>query len=213
MSQLISFYNIEPLTVQHSDGISVMAERYFIFRDFLASNKGINRCFLTDSRDVIFQSSPFSIETPHLYLYSEPVKFSQCEYNGPWISKYYGDDLLSRVSENLVLCAGTTLGSYDLITQYVDRMCSELHRHMNQPQELVDQPMHNFLYYTGQLPSAEVRAHGFSEVQTLHHEKVFSFDSEGFLLNRDGSRVPVIHQYDRHKQYFPKFEQMLNRQT
>lgn len=213
MSQLIKSYNVEPLLVTPHNIVPVLAERFLIYRDFLVLNPEIKRCFLTDSRDVIFQSSPFSNDLPHLYLYSEPVIFSRCNINSNWMRKCYDADTLSAYAEKNVVCSGTTVGTYTLILKYINLMCNEVEKRIKDRIEISwgeDQAMHNYLYYSGQLPEAQVRAHGHSEVQTLHHEKYFLFDKDCYLLNRDGARVPVIHQYDRHPQFFAVFYKMLN---
>jgi len=212
--RLANHFSIELVIVEESETGNPACDRFFIYQNYLDLNKDLKRVFLTDSRDVIFQASPFVNALPHLYLYSEPKNIQDCRLNSSWISHTYGEDALTELNNFPILCAGTTLGSYDLIKDYLKNICQELQLQSNLNKSMtwgVDQAIHMYLYYSGKLPSATIRQHGFSEVQTLHHEEKFIFDKDCFLLNLNGERVNVLHQYDRHKQFFPIFNQMLNR--
>jgi hypothetical protein len=149
-----------------------------------------------------------------LYLYTEPVKIRECPFNGNWIRHYYGDVVYEQIADNPVLCSGTTLGSYSRVVEYLKIMCAEMKEKLSQNFAYLvgaDQGIHFYKFYSGGIPGAVVREHGKSEVQTLHYEKRFLFSKECFLLNHDGSVVPVVHQYDRHSQFSHMFDKMINR--
>lgn len=205
-------YGVELVVCEHSWHSGPEINRYFAALDFLKRTKDIKNVFLTDSRDVIFQGSPF-VSGDYLYLYSEPVKIGECSFNGNWIRHYYGDVVYEQLADKPVLCAGTTLGSYGRMVEYLEIMCSKMKEKLSQNYVYIpaDQGIHNYEFYSGGIPGATVREHGYSEVQTLHHEKKFLFSKDGFLLNVNGSVVPVIHQYDRHSKFWPLFDKMINR--
>jgi len=205
-------YGVELVLSEHSWHTGPEINRFFAALDFLKKAKDINNVFLTDSRDVIFQKSPF-VSGNYLYLYTEPVNIRECPFNSNWIRHYYGDVVFEQIADKPVLCAGTTLGSYGRMVEYLEIMCSKIKEKLSQNYEYIpaDQGIHNYEFYSGGISGAVVREHGRSEVQTLHHEKKFLFSKECFLLNHDGSVVPVIHQYDRHSQFFPVFDKMINR--
>lgn len=215
MNNFANQFSIDLVIAEGSKTGNPACDRFFIYKNYLDSNKDLTRVFLTDSRDVIFQASPFVNELPHLYLFSEPKNIQDCQINSSWVRLVYGDDALNKLNNFPILCSGTTLGSYDMIRNYLENMCEEMSLLKKSNEPLVwgtDQTVHMYLYYSGKLPLATIRKHGLSEVQTLHHETNFIFDKECFLLNLDLKKVHVIHQYDRHQQFFPIFSQMLSRQ-
>ena len=206
-------HGVELVVCEHSWHAAPEINRYFAALDFLRRTQDVDGVFLTDSRDVIFQGSPF-LSGDYLYLYTEPVKIRECPFNGNWIRHYYGDVVYEQIADNPVLCSGTTLGSYGRVLEYLEIMCAEMKEKLSQNYAYLvgaDQGIHFYKFYTGGIPGAVVREHGYSEVQTLHYEKKFLFSKDGFLLNVDGSVVPVVHQYDRHSQFWPLFERMINR--
>jgi len=214
MRQLADQYKAELFVFSERHYSAPECDRYFAYREFLNEKPNIENGFLTDSRDVIFQGSPFSNDSGHLYLYTEPVNIGECQINSRWIRKYYGESFLFQTKDCPVLCSGTTLGSYSRLRKYVEAMCSEIDLQLNQEKTYswgADQAIHNYLFYAGKLPEAEIREHGSSEVLTLHHEKKFLFNEKGFLLNYDGTEARVIHQYDRHQTFLPVFNKMINR--
>ncbi len=187
--------------------------RYFDYRSILRSqHKKIKRIFLADSRDIIFQKSPFSDKDGCLQLFAEPFRIGDCVVNSRWIKRYYEEEFLNQIKHELIICSGTTLGSVEWMDRYLGAMCDQIGKFISDGRKMDigdDQAFHNYLYYSGQLSGALLGLQGYSEVQTLHYEKRFNFDRSCRLLNRDGSIVPVIHQYDRFPQFFPLFNTML----
>jgi hypothetical protein len=215
MKNLGKEFSIDFLMVEGSRTGNPACDRFFAYKNYLDLNTDLKRVFLTDSRDVIFQESPFINSVPHLYFYAEPLNIENCKINSSWISSVYGDSALKKINAFPILCIGTVLGTRELMIDYLSILCEEMQLQTHSKKSLIwgaDQAMHMQLYYSGKFPSATVRKHGASEVQTLCHEKKFSFDKDCFLLNMNGEKVQVIHQYDRHKQFFPIFSQMLNYQ-
>jgi hypothetical protein len=209
-------FSVEFLLVEGSRTGNPACDRFFTFQNYLDSNRDLKRVFLTDSRDVIFQESPFANSLPHLYFYAEPLNIENCRINSSWIRNAYGDNELEKLKTLPILCIGTVLGSYELMKDYLKILCEAMQSLTHPNKRLVwgeDQAAHMYLHYSGKFPHATIRKHGLSEVQTLCHEKTFSFDKDCFLLNLDGEKVRVIHQYDRHKQFYPIFSQMLNHKS
>ena len=206
-------YGIELVVSEHSWHAAPEINRYFAALDFLRKNQDCRSVLLTDSRDVIFQSSPFVLDDG-LYFYTEPKTIRECVYNGNWIRHYYGEEVYEKIADGPILCSGTTLGSCGKVTEYLEIMCMEFKETLSKNFAYMigaDQGLHMYKFYSGGIPEAVVREHGRSEVQTLHHEKELMFSKNCFLLNYDGSIVPVIHQYDRFPQFFSVFDKMVNR--
>lgn len=206
-------FRIECVAMNQNDLHKPVSLRFYGFKKILEESfHDVNRVLLTDSRDVIFQANPFVRNNEHLLMFSEPRKIKECVMNSRWIQKIFGDEVFGFLADREILCAGTTIGSKSMMHAYLQKMCISLSKITNKKNPIDigdDQAIHNYLYYSGKLPGASVGVHGYSEVQTLHYENNFTFSKECRLLNRDGSIVPVLHQYDRHKQFFPIFQTML----
>ena len=215
MAGLANAYRVELFVIDQSWHSAPEIDRYFACRQFLSENHGLNNVFLSDSRDVLFQRSPFLAGNfSELYVFAEPIKIGMCDINSAWIKHYYGGEVLASMLESPVLCSGTTLGSVSRIKEYLDLMCEEIEAKILADFSYIkggDQGIHNYKFHSGGIPGAVVRMHGYSEVQTLHHEHHFTFSRDCFILNFDGTVVSVVHQYDRFPQFFPLFQTMINR--
>ncbi|MEI6349875.1 MAG: hypothetical protein WCP06_02070 [Verrucomicrobiota bacterium] len=179
--------------------------RHFYFLDYLRANgKRFSHVLFSDSRDVAFQANPFeNIPDRFLWLFQENnrVKIRDEYSNRSWVVSAYGTAGLERIGSYGILCAGNSLGSVDLFTRYLQKMTDEMVRltPIIAGNYGPDQAVHNYLYWTGRFPYAEVKQN-FETVATLYltDASEFRFDEAGRLLDQEGSPVPVLHQYDRH---------------
>jgi hypothetical protein len=72
----------------------------------------------------------------------------------------------------------------------------------------LDQPMLNYLVYSGAFFNYRIFDNGEGSVDTLHFAKHLTFSPEGKLLNKYNQPVPIIHQWDRTAQLVPVFEKI-----
>merc|ERR1719188_1743352 len=125
-----------------------------------------------------------------------------------------------------MLCSGSTIGTRDAMLQYLSDMYAEMKKWISDPKchfsiNGDDQSIHNYLFYTNQLPYAkaipprtgivntvgvdgakipkrsydDVKGKGWiGDVDFLNYTLT---DDEGYFINADGKRSRVIHQYDR----------------
>jgi hypothetical protein len=182
--------------------------RYYIYYSWLRRHlDSVANVLLTDVRDVIFQSDPFTCPTGNaLHCYMDPViKLGDEPVNVDWMTTAYGDDVCALHAGKRISCSGTTMGDSASILEYLRQMnlalCGVLTRITGLPG--VDQAVHNRLIWDGRLPGARLCENGRHAVMTLKNAdaRAFRFDDEGRLLNDDGRPAPVLHQYDFH----PKF--------
>ncbi len=129
--------------------------RFLHYQRFLEAHH-YRRVLLTDVRDVLFQSDPFSqfprsglavgIEARRHTIASEPT-------NRSWVRLAYGQRILDQIGGNPVSCAGVTYGDADSISMYLDLMVGEIVTFQHGPPGEVDQTeaVHNFLLWTGRL--------------------------------------------------------------
>ena len=116
------------------------------------------------------------------------------------------------------MCSGSTLGHRDAADTYTSLMIAEFDKqqcHVTRGTES-DQGYHNYLYHTGKMAAAGLNvkrnAQGTGVVNTVGamngyrvpaHKKgpLGTFwkarDAEGWVINWDGTRSAVVHQWDR----------------
>lgn len=156
------------------------------------------RVFVCDTRDVIFQQSPFvDVSNSSLELFLEPQTFGNCTINSTWIAGIYGHQAVERLHHNHIICAGTVRGSAQGVIGLLQELLLEIDRIKQQGQQPVDQPILNYLVHGGVFPDYGLNQSGESAVATMHHHTRMLMDRQGRLLNHDGSVTPVVHQWDR----------------
>jgi hypothetical protein len=183
-----------------------MDTRFIRFQRFLRTTT-YTHVLLSDVRDVLFQTDPFtdlpdaglavSVETPRYTIATE-------KHNAMWLRRVYGDGLLAQIGDRRVSCVGVTLGERERIVDYLRQFCGELLA--LSPSAIgvggADTAIHNMLLWTGRLGEVQLLEPTASIVATLNaiDPVDIRLDEAGRLLNRDGSQVSVIHQYDRQPQ-------------
>lgn len=180
--------------------------RYFWYSDYIRNlERAPGKILLTDTRDVVFQSDPFSHETgDDLVCGLEPINMGACVVNREWYSHCYGNRNLEAMASFPVICSGVTMGSRKTILCYLEEMCAEI---LRRGRKIVrangyDQSIHNHLLRHGLLED-HVRFSTAKDalIATLHHvdvENEIELGSDDLLRNKEGDLISIIHQYDRH---------------
>lgn len=172
---------------------------------------------------------------PNLLLFAEnrQVKtVGNCIFNSGWL-RCWGKHVPKTYANRSVVCSGSTMGTRDALFKYTERMIAEFDRmkcHMTPARTESDQGYHNYLYDTGELGK-------LNNVRVIHHEQgrggivntigamngfrvpkhmkgpLDTFwkirDNEGYVLEYDGTRSAVVHQWDRFHPELVKFIDML----
>ena len=188
--------------------------RYFHYLSYLLKNRdSIRQVLLADTRDIYFQSDPFSkLSENALVLAWENEKniIKSNEYNREWIRAGYGEIKVEELGDCRISCSGTTMGSIGKILDYLNLMVFDL-VFVNQRVHKgkgIDQGVHNRLLHEGRLPEHTFSENGQGPILTLAAEdyKTIQFSHNQFL-NNDGEIIPIIHQYDR----FPELSEMIQK--
>jgi hypothetical protein len=124
-----------------------------------------------------------------------------------------GDAIVQPYRSKPVVCSGTVMGNRDGIAHYADVITAEFYALVEQGEHcvapsVVDQAIHIQLWYQGRFgPNATAIAYGAGPVLTVgaacanatHHSltEVLRTDAAGYVVNSDGQRAPIVHQYDR----------------
>ncbi len=163
--------------------------------------------FFTDVRDVFFQNSPFSLPMcTDLEFFTEPETIANSYVNRNWLRDKYGISATHGFESKLILCSGTIRTTRAGAYEVVKKMTEESDRLQGIGVAPLDQPQLNYLVYSGKFHNYRIFNNGEGTVSTMHFERRASFDPEGFLLNLNNSRTPVVHQWDRTNQLVPLFK-------
>lgn len=187
---------------------SVLAYEFIEKRQHLYRN-----VLLTDVRDVFFQRDPFALPiAPGLHCFLETPRqiIGKCRFNKKMVESALGTEVLQKIGDNVVSCAGTVMGDPVNILSYLRTMIETfgLCRDIDGGN---DQGIHNYLIYTGQLPNAALIPNDAGLIYTAgfvpYDEILFNENNE--VIHADGSVVPVVHQYDRHPKLIAFFAEKL----
>lgn len=160
---------------------------------------------------------------------AEATRLGKSKMNAKWITNAYGDKTSKALSDKPTVCSGATMGEQVALVSYVSAMVAESDETLTVLMG-ADQGFHNYLHYSHKLANAKaihsvvVYDQGTGIVNNLGalRDQPLSTWGNGKLLavgeeqgkprrysvhNWDGTRSPVVHQYDRHpilSKYFYK---------
>lgn len=184
--------------------------RYYEFlrdADFAAPDgtAPYDRILLTDVQDVVFQKNPFNFPERHsVYFFFEDEEwpFGRCPINKTYVEMAFGTEGYERWKENLISCAGTTIGTFAGIMQYLIHMQIIYLRTRNYLSRWhsIDQSIHNRILYDDLIPRCGAFLNG-GLVQTMGRvqREFLTLQPDGLVANRDGSVSAIVHQYNRHE--------------
>ena len=210
----------------HGGFYSVALPRWKMYQEWVEESMFSNgtRFFLTDTRDVYFQRNPFEdlqYETSYdLFMFEEwsNKTVGTCRHNSDWIRSCWGKSMLDIIAQHPIICSGTIIGSRQGITSLVDAFILEAARVKTLQHEVDGKAQHgrpcvNDQAYLNVLmrglrsdslatlkSSTKIFPQGDGPVNTIGWVAVSGSivrDDDGFVLNNDGRRSAVVHQYDR----------------
>jgi hypothetical protein len=196
------------------------AFRYLLYLEYLLDPAcgPVDRVFLLDTRDLIFQRPPFDTAVPSggitAFLEERSMTIGACIANSSWVRACYGESGLAAMADRPIFCSGTILGNRDAIVIYLDALIREIARVGGRrfvPWGF-DQACHNHLLHRAPPVPFVACENGASQVMQLAHRPAarLSFSPEGELLNDAGSVVSIVHQWDRHAELFqPVLDRLL----
>jgi hypothetical protein len=161
---------------------------------------------LADIRDVLFQRHPFSFPfQPGLSVATERRVNRQSWCAIKMLLESVGPVETWRMAPLDIVNCGTIVADYPTMMKYLEQVTAHFHRRfMWAVLEAIDQAVHTYIVHQ-QLVSPVHRFFNWNgPFLTLDNEVVRPGDKtkEGYLCNRDGSVVPIVHQYDRVQNLF-----------
>jgi hypothetical protein len=194
-----------------SNPIHMQWARFFHYENILSHPFFTNttRVLLTDIRDVIFQAHPFSLPmTTDFEFFTEPETIKNSFVNRGWLQERYGVAETYAWENKNIICSGTIRTTMAGAQVVVRNMIMESEKLQATGRSPLDQPMLNYLVYSGAFFNYRVFDNGEGAVDTLHFAKELKFSPSGVLLNKNNQPVPIIHQWDRTQALVPVFEKI-----
>jgi len=178
--------------------INLLNYRFKLYYDFLKEHqKEYNQVFISDVRDIVFQSNPFLYpEYAKINYFFENKRIKDCAINSYVFKKASSQRDFDKYSNKYIICAGTTVGNKENMLNYLKLMKIKLENES----EPIDQGYHNFLLHSQKIKGAKGFYNFSGPVLTLNdvpYSEIL-FNSEGQIINKDNSIISVLHQYDRH---------------
>ena len=177
---------------------NIMCARFAHFHDYLQKNVACyGKVLITDIRDVCFQKNPFvaAADIPIL-SFLEPLRIKGGA-NGKWMEEAFGTELDPTLLDELVCCAGVTIGDAAAMLDYLTKMLSHLCSvKLMTPVAGVDQAVHNYLFHRRQLEGSTMMENGNPVCMTMGHGDPFSLGADDQVI-ADEKIVAILHQYDR----------------
>jgi hypothetical protein len=173
--------------------------RFFAYLDALeALYPAVQRVFLTDVRDVVFQDDPFRFTDDKVWAFEEDIRAGMqfSELNRSWYVDTFGRRAWRKIERCPAICAGTILGGREAALRYLRTLTTVM---MTRPPVIGgDQAIHNYVCRQKLVP-VEVVPNEAGAVLTLQSmaDAELRYDADGRVLNRAGDPYPVLHMYDR----------------
>jgi len=188
----------------------ISTKRFKFFYEFLKKNI-FNNVFCCDSRDVYFQSNPFDFPYKGgINFFLEDKKIKDCPINSKWIIRSYGKKVFNEIGEEIILCAGTVMGTHEKIIEYlglVDKQISKVKYKRRLKYLLtfrpdkegrgVDQGHANYLVRKKFIKDCSFHSNSQGPVATIYYLKKILFDKHLRLLTSSQKPYAVVHQYDK----------------
>jgi hypothetical protein len=114
----------------------------------------IDRLFMLDAHDIYFHKDPFEVLTSKdtMIFIEEGTKIKNDQYNTEWIDLCFGANG-TRVKNQTIICAGTIYGPPHLFIKFAELVLAR----WPLPDCLWDQPIVNYLIYTGELAKVGIK--------------------------------------------------------
>lgn len=197
----------------------LMIQRWALPIKVINSFPNAENVILSDTRDLVYQGNPFDhLSGDQLDLTTEVKTIQECrDWNTRWVLNMYGKEVFETVKDQKIICGGYMCGKRDGVIRLCELMVEEADNYPRtipgHPPIFVDQSAMNVFYKQGRLPSTSLHHTGGPFVATIGGSMgTTKLDDEGFLVNQDGTRPAVVHQYDRHPHVVNSFNERLRKE-
>lgn len=162
----------------------------------------VERVFLADTRDVVFQADIFkALPDLPMIFFEEGNGFSleTAGWNGNAIRRTFGLALYDQIKHHEVICSGTVLGRHGVTLMYCweKLLLGQMVRRRHHMRSGVDQATTNAIARAGLVPGAVVMPYDGAVATLSGHNTNFLSVKDGRLVTETGAIPAAVHQYDR----------------
>ena len=187
---------------------SIHNSRYFQYLDILLElREKYDRVFHCDTRDVAFQGNVFEeikakSKEEDLFVNEEDSKFNLSEpFNQKMLIANYGIEIADELSSNRILCSGTTLGSCQMMINYIKILISTRSMLKFQAMGRVisqcgEQGPYNYIFHKNLINHTKLENGVGVATLGLTHSNDVNILEDG-RLSVYGKMPSVIHQWNR----------------
>ena len=180
--------------------IKIRWSRFPLLRDWLEECiTCTGPVLVVDVRDTLFQLDPFGSGSPPisgLQVYEE----HQSQTTQHWLTQWPIGTCKGFQYNETMLCSGSTTGTREAMLKYLEVMYEEMKVWIEDPKCRFDingddQSIHNYLYYSGQLPFATAipnRSGGIVNTVGVVGSKIRKAHKEGILKDRKKTLADVL---------------------
>jgi len=163
-----------------------------------------DKVLLADVRDMAFQADPFEIvDVDGLFVFNgvESMTIGEDGWNGGWVKDCFGQQVFQDVYTKPIICSGVSVGTSDAIYDYVDKMAATMitAEFAKCERNGVDQGVHNVLLHTGKITTPVHQFDQRSGPVANMQAHVMDLKSNFDVVNKEGKKVAIMHQYDRYE--------------
>ena len=198
----------------------VQIKRYHFYLKIIKEKKYKN-ILLCDSRDIYFQSNPFNYDYKgEINFFLEDKKIKDCKFNSNWFLKAYGKEKFNKISEKIISCSGTTLGTQKGIKEYLHLMIENAAKYKYKKKlkylvtfrrdkngRGVDQAHANYIAHNNLIENSCFHKNESGPIATVYHLKNIRFNDKSQLINSQNKAYSIVHQYDKK---WEEFENKVN---
>ncbi len=162
----------------------------------------IDRVFLADTRDVVFQADVFAAlpDVPMIF-FEEGKNFSldSAGWNGNAIRRTFGLAVYEQIKHHEVICSGTVMGRHGVTLMYCweKLLLGQLVRRRHHMRSGVDQATTNVIARVDLVPSSLVMPYDGAIATLSGRNTNFLAVENGRMITATGAVPAAIHQYDR----------------
>jgi hypothetical protein len=219
IKKLLKLYDCRFLEVDVHK-FDIQLKRYSFFLKILQEEEYKN-IFFCDSRDIYFQSNPFDYSYKGaINFFFEDKKIKDCPHNSDWLIKTYGEETYNALSNKIISCGGTILGSHQGIKTFLTLMIDEISRHKFKKRLKYmltfrrdkggrgsDQSHGNYIAHNNLINNTFFYSNESGPIATAYHLEKIKFNENNELINILNEPYAVVHQYDKR---WDKFQDSVN---
>eukprot|EP01038_Epipyxis_sp_PR26KG_P009891 gene9891-13305_t len=178
-----------------------------------------DRVIAVDVRDTLFQTDPFLLLPKdqnglfHAFGEVRESMIGACGWNSGWVKDCFGQEVLNAVYNSPIICSGISMGTMDMMSKYIHTMASlllGLNPYIGTgfpkcERNGVDQGVHNVIINLNLLQINKNMIFYPEDFPVINMQSAQSYlpstDRPNLLLNNEGNKFSIVHQYDRNNDF------------